>query len=135
MEMSKDKGTGDLRPNPRVDCLGCFAFGRRLSISSAQLINYLNPYLTGNPGSRYRWTRMMTKVDILERVLFVTFVVATNALVAINLGWVFLTTSWISVFLGVVPLLGSLTLVSFLAFVFLEDYLGSRRYGSDGFHY
>jgi uncharacterized RDD family membrane protein YckC len=77
---------------------------------------------------------MMTRVDVLERALFVAFVVATNALVVISLGWVLLSTSWNSVFSGVVPFLSLATLVSFLAFAFLEDHLRGRRYGADGFH-
>jgi len=76
---------------------------------------------------------MMAKLDVLEKVLFMLFVVATNALVAINVGWAFLVTSWNSVFLAIVPFLSLATLTSFLAFVFLEDYLGNRRYRSEGF--
>ena len=72
----------------------------------------------------------MTRLDVLERVLFVVFVVVADALVAINIGWVFLMTSWNSIFLGIVPVLGIATLVSFLAFVLLEDHLRSRRYGA-----
>jgi len=75
----------------------------------------------------------MTKLDILERVLFVQFVVAANAFVAINVGWAFLVTSWNSIFASTIPIVSLVTLVSFLAFALLEDHLGSRRYGADGF--
>jgi len=74
----------------------------------------------------------MTKIDILERALFVVFVVATNAFVAINLGWAFLVTSWNSIFASIVPALSLVTLVSFLTFALLEDHLSSRRYGGTG---
>jgi len=76
---------------------------------------------------------MMAKLDVLEKVLFMLFVLATDALVAINVGWAFLAASWNSVFLGIVPFLSLATLTSFLAFVFLEDYLRNRRYGAEGF--
>jgi len=76
----------------------------------------------------------MTGLDMLEKGLFVVFVVTTNALVAISIGWAFLVASWNSVFLGILPFLSLATLTSFLAFVLLEDYLGSRRYGAGGFH-
>jgi len=76
----------------------------------------------------------MTWLDMLERGLFVVFVGATNALVAMNIGWAFLVASWNSVFLGILPFLSLATLTSFLGFVLLEDYLGSRRHGADGFH-
>jgi len=75
----------------------------------------------------------MAKLDKLEKVLFMLFVVTTNALVAVNMGWTFLVTSWNSVFLAIVPFLSLATLTSFLAFVFLEDYLRNRRYGAEGF--
>jgi hypothetical protein len=75
---------------------------------------------------------MMTGLGILERALFTVFVVATDALVAINVGWVFLAVSWNSILLGIVPILSFATLASFLAFVLLEDHLGSRRCGVDG---
>jgi hypothetical protein len=58
----------------------------------------------------------MTKLGTLEMVSFILFVVATDAFA-----------------LGVAPILGFATLVSFLAFVLLEDHLRSRRYGADGF--
>lgn len=74
----------------------------------------------------------MTKLDKLQRALFVVFVVAANALVAINMGWAILVASWNSV-LNIVPILSLATLVSFLAFVLIEDHFGSRRYGADGF--
>ena len=74
----------------------------------------------------------MTKLDVLERVLFIVFVVATNALIAINIGWVLPVTFWDSVLLGIVPILSFATLVSFLAFVLLEDHLRIRRYRVDG---
>jgi len=77
---------------------------------------------------------MMAKLDKLEKVLFTLFVVTTNALVAVNMGWTFLVTSWNSIFLRIVPVLSLATLTSFLAFVLLEDYLGSRRYVADGLH-
>jgi hypothetical protein len=68
------------------------------------------------------------RVETLERVLFITFVVAANAFVAINLGWALLTTSWNSIFADVIPVLGLVTLASYLAFALLEDHLGARRY-------
>jgi hypothetical protein len=77
----------------------------------------------------------MTGLGILERVLFTVFVVATDALVAINIGWVLLTTSWSSIFLGIVPILSFVTLASFLAFVLLEDHLGSRTFGANRFRW
>ena len=75
----------------------------------------------------------MTKLDMLERALFVAFVVATNALVALNLGWVLLTTLWNSILSGVVPIVSVATLVTFLAFAVLEDHLRSIRCRADGF--
>ena len=75
----------------------------------------------------------MTKLDMLERVFFLVFVTAANALVVMNMGWALLATSWNSVLLGVAPFLGLATLASFLSFVLLEDYLRTRRYGTDGF--
>jgi len=75
----------------------------------------------------------MTKLDMLERVFFLVFVTAANALVVMNMGWALLATSWNSVLLGVAPFLGLATLASFLSFVLLEDYLRTRRYGADGF--
>jgi hypothetical protein len=74
----------------------------------------------------------MMKSDILERGLFVVFVAATDAFVAINLGWVFLRTFWNSVLPSIFPIVSLLTLVSFLAFALLEDHLRGRRYGGDG---
>lgn len=53
----------------------------------------------------------MTNLDKLERVLFMVFVVASDAF-----------------FLGIVPILSFATLVSFLAFVLLVDHLRSKRY-------
>jgi hypothetical protein len=75
----------------------------------------------------------MTKLDTLERVLFIVFVVATDALVAINIGWVFLMMSWNSILLGISPILSFAALASFLTFVLLEDYLRNRRYGAEVF--
>jgi hypothetical protein len=74
---------------------------------------------------------MMTKLDMVERVLFVVFVAAANALVAVNLGWAFFTTFWNSSS-GIVPIVSLVTLVSFLSFALLEDHLRTRRYGVDG---
>lgn len=74
---------------------------------------------------------MMAKVDIAERALFVVFVAAANALVAVNLGWAFLRTLWNSSS-GIVPVVSLVTLASFLSFALLEDHLGTRRYGADG---
>jgi len=75
----------------------------------------------------------MTKLDILERVLFAVFVVAANAFVAINLGWALLMASWNSIFANIVPAVSLVTLASFLTFALLEDHLRSRRYFGDGF--
>jgi uncharacterized membrane protein len=75
----------------------------------------------------------MTKLDIMEGALFTLFVVATDSLVAINMGWALLMKPWNPVLLGVVHILGLATLAGFLAFVFLEDYLRSRRCGADAF--
>jgi hypothetical protein len=76
---------------------------------------------------------MTTKLDVLERMLFVVFVVATNAFVVINAGWAFLMMFWNSIFASIVPIISLVTLVSFLTFALLEDHLRSRRYGTDGF--
>jgi hypothetical protein len=67
----------------------------------------------------------------VERVLFVVFVAAANALVVVNLGWAFLGTLWNSS-VGIVPVVSLVTLASFLSFALLEDQLGTRRYGTDG---
>ena len=75
----------------------------------------------------------MTKLNILERSLFVVFVTATNAMVVMNLGWVFLMTFWNSVLVSIVPIVSVVTLVSFLAFALLEDHLRSMRCRADGF--
>jgi len=76
---------------------------------------------------------LMTRVDLAERVLFTAFVVAADSLVAANIVWAFMLNSWNSLFLDIVPVLSLATLVSFLAFVLLEDYLRSGRHGLDGF--
>ena len=70
---------------------------------------------------------MMAKQGSLEGALFMVFVVASDTLVAINAGWALLATPWSSILLGVVPILSFVTLLSYLAFVFLEDFLRSRR--------
>jgi len=74
---------------------------------------------------------MMTVLEMVERILFAVFVAATNALVAVNLGWAYLTTLWNSS-LGIVPIVSLVTLGSFLAFALLEDLLRTRKYGVDG---
>jgi len=74
----------------------------------------------------------MNKQGMLEGVLFTVFVATTDAFVAVNAGWAFLSTPWNSLLHGSVPILDATTLVILLAFVFLEDYLGSRRYGAGG---
>jgi hypothetical protein len=74
----------------------------------------------------------MAKQDMLEGALFMVFVVATDVLVAVNIGWAFLT-PWNSILLAIVPILSLATVVSFLAFVFLEDYLRSRGWVANGF--
>jgi len=66
---------------------------------------------------------MVTGADALEKVLFAVFVVAADGLVAINMGGVLFAGSWDSL-LVVLPILSLATLVSFLAFVLLEDYSG-----------
>jgi hypothetical protein len=76
---------------------------------------------------------LIAKLDVLERVLFLVFVAATNAFVAVNMGWVFLTASWSSILSGIVSFLSLATLGSFLAFAVLEDHLGSRRHEVDGY--
>jgi len=73
----------------------------------------------------------MTKLNILERSLFVVFVTATNAMVVMNLGWVFLMKFWNSVLVSIVPIVSVVTLVSFLAFALLEDHLRSTRCRAD----
>jgi len=75
----------------------------------------------------------MTKLDIIERTLFIVFVVSANAFVAMNFGWAILMTSWNSIFASIVPAISLVTLVSFLTFALLEDHMRSRRYYSDGF--
>jgi len=70
---------------------------------------------------------MMTRPRLLERTLFVAFVVTIDSFVAINLGWAFLSTGWGSIFFGIIPALGITALGCFLAFVVLEDRL--RRMG------
>jgi len=75
---------------------------------------------------------LIAKMDILERVLFVAFVVTTNAFVVMNMGWIFLTTTWNSVFSALAPVLSLAALASFLGFVLLEDLLRARRYGAAG---
>ena len=74
----------------------------------------------------------MAKTDLLERILFVAFVVTTNAFVAMNMGWVFLATRWSSVLSALAPALSLAALTSFLAFVLLEDHLRARRYAAVG---
>ena len=74
----------------------------------------------------------MAKLSILEGVLFGVFVVATNALVLMNIGWVFLMAFWNSVPAGIIPIASLVTLVSFLAFALLEDHLGCIRRREDG---
>ena len=69
----------------------------------------------------------MTGQNVLERTLFMLFVVTTNAFVGINMGWVLLASPWDSILLRAVPVLGFLALASFLAFVLLEDHIGRRR--------
>ena len=78
------------------------------------------------------WTRSMTKLDMLERSLFMAFVVSTNTFVAINMGWVFFMASWTSILSGLVPVLSLATLATFLAFALLEDYLTARRFDANG---
>jgi len=75
----------------------------------------------------------MTKLNMLEGVLFGVFVVTTNALVVMNTGWVFLVALWNSVFVGIIPIVSVVTIVSFLAFALLEDHLGGIRRRLDGF--
>jgi hypothetical protein len=58
----------------------------------------------------------MIRAGTLEGVLFAAFVVAADAFS-----------------LGIAPILGVAALASLLAFVLLEDYLGSRRYRAIGF--
>jgi hypothetical protein len=53
----------------------------------------------------------MTKLGMLERALFVTFVVAADAFA-----------------LGILPALGVATFVCLFAFVFLEEHVRSGRY-------
>ena len=74
---------------------------------------------------------MKAKLNMLERSLFMAFVVTTNTLVAINMGWVFFVASWTNVLSGLVPVLSLATLASFLAFALLEDHLRSRRHDAD----
>ena len=74
----------------------------------------------------------MTKLNMLEGVLFGVFVVTTNALVVMNTGWVFLVALWNSVFVGIIPIVSMVTIVSFLAFALLEDHLGGIRRRLDG---
>ena len=69
----------------------------------------------------------MTRMDtLLERFLFVAFIVTTDSFVAMNMAWVFLAASWGSVLSGLVPILSLATLASFLAFALLEDHLRTR---------
>jgi L-cystine uptake protein TcyP (sodium:dicarboxylate symporter family) len=57
----------------------------------------------------------MTKQDMLEAAFFALFVVVIDAFS-----------------LGIAPVLGSATLVSFLAFVILEDLMGNRSRRASG---
>jgi L-cystine uptake protein TcyP (sodium:dicarboxylate symporter family) len=57
----------------------------------------------------------MTKQSVLEAAFFAWFVVVIDAFS-----------------LGIAPVLGSATLVSFLAFVVLEDYMGNRSRRASG---
>jgi hypothetical protein len=68
--------------------------------------------------SARRRTRGLGRIrpGALEEVLFVAFVLAADAFS-----------------LGIVPVLGPATLVSFLAFVFLEEHLRRNRYRANGF--
>lgn len=59
---------------------------------------------------------MMAPRAILESAVFITFVLAIDAFIIVNIGW-FLLPSLISV----IPILSIVALVSFLAFVILED--------------
>jgi hypothetical protein len=59
----------------------------------------------------------MTGLEALERILLIVFIVAADGFA-----------------LGIAPTLGFAALVSLLAFVLLEEHLGSRRYGGNGFH-
>ena len=77
-------------------------------------------------------SHLKPKLDMLERSLFMAFVVTTNTFVAINMGWVFFMASWTNVLSGLVPVLSLATLASFLAFALLEDYLRYRRHDADG---
>jgi hypothetical protein len=67
----------------------------------------------------------MRRPGYLERTLFVAFVMTVDAFVAINLGWA-LFSAWSSPLLPILPILGISALVSFLAFVLLEDYFRNR---------
>jgi hypothetical protein len=68
---------------------------------------------------------MMRRPSYLERTLFIAFVMTVDALVALNVGWA-LFSAWSFLFLPILPILGISALVSFLAFVLLEDHLRSR---------
>ena len=76
----------------------------------------------------------MAKLDILERGLFIVFVIATNGFVMLNLGWVFLMKYWGPTLAGIIPAVSLAALVSFLSFALLEDHLRGRMHeGADRF--